>query len=764
MLLIAQPLFGQSNRGELRLHVRDSSGRPVQTTVQLVSQANQYRVALSTDERGDLDAQRLPYGLYQLQIVQAGFAPVSEPLVIGSSLPSVRTLQLKLPIVTQTLTVKAADTLVDPEQAGTVNQVGSSFIEHRNSSIPGRSIQDLVNSQPGWLYEGNAVLHPRGSEYQTQFVIDGIPLTDNRSPSFGPEIEADDLQSMSIYTAGFPAEYGRKLGGAIELNTERDAQPGFHGQLVLSGGSFQSAGAFARGQYTWGGNTLGGSVSGSRTDHYLNPVVPQNYSNSGTLGDFSIRYQGDLTAKDRLDLSVRHDLSHYDIPNEQVQQAADQRQTADNIETMGTASYTHIFSPTTFADLRGMVRDNANDFNSNAASTPIEVFQHNRFREGYFKSTVTASRGRQEWKLGAEADNTFLHENLSYAITDPTQFDGGTPTAFAFAAQRPDLEQSAFVEDRIRLGQWTINAGVRWDHYQLLVNKQAVSPRLSFSRYFSSAELVLHFSYDRVFQTPSFENILLSSSAQISSLDPSSFLRLPVQPSVGDYYEGGLTKAIFGNVKLDVNYFRRFVNNYADDDQIQNTTISFPIAFRKAIVYGAEAKLDVPDWRHFSGFLSYSYEVGNAWNPVTGGLFLGNNATAAETQLSGHFADSQDQRNTVRGRLRYQVKPQLWVAAGIQYDSGLPFEFDGDPSTVYAEYGQQVLNRINFDRGRIFPATQVNASVGLVLHKSERVNMELQADGQNLRNILDVIDFGGLFSGNAIGPPRSVMLRLTTSF
>jgi hypothetical protein len=23
-----------------------------------------------------------------------------------------------------------------------------------------------VNSQPGWLYEGNAVLHPRGSEYQ----------------------------------------------------------------------------------------------------------------------------------------------------------------------------------------------------------------------------------------------------------------------------------------------------------------------------------------------------------------------------------------------------------------------------------------------------------------------------------------------------------------------------------------------------------------------------------------------------------------------
>ncbi len=721
-------------------------------------------MTLSTDARGDLDAQRLPYGLYQLQVLHPGFAAVSEPLIISSSMPTVRVLELKLPALTQTLTVTAADTLVDSEQAGAVDQLGLSFIEHRTTSIPGRSIQDLVNSQPGWLYEGNAVLHPRGSEYQTQFVIDGIPLTDNRSPSFGPEIEADDLQSMSIYTAGFPAEYGRKLGGAIELNTKRDAQPGFHGQVVLSGGSFESAGAFARGQYTWGGNTLGGTVSGSRTDHYLNPVVPQNYSNTGTLGDFSLRYQGDVTAKDRVDLSVRHDLSRYDIPNEQVQQAAKQRQTADNVETMGIASYTRTFSPNTFADLRGMVRDNASDFNSNAASTPIEVFQHNRFREGYFKGTVTASRGRQEWKLGVESDNTFLHEDLSYAITDPTQFDDGTPAAFAFAAQRPDLEQSAFVENRIQLGRWTINAGLRWDHYQLLVNKQAVSPRLSVARYFPSAELILHFSYDRVFQTPSFENILLSSSTQVSSLDPSSFLRLPVQPSVGDYYEGGLTKAIGGKVKLDVNFFRRFVNNYADDDQIQNTTISFPIAFRKAIVYGAETKIDVPDWHHLSGFLSYSYEVGNAWNPVTGGLFLGDNATAAETQLTGHFPDSQDQRNTVRGRLRYQIKPQVWVAGGFQYDSGLPFEFDGDPSTILAQYGQEVLNRINFDRGRILPATQLDASAGLTLHKSERVNMELQADGQNLNNVLDVLDFGGLFSGNAIGPPRSVMLRLTTTF
>ncbi len=762
--LCALPLFCQSNRGELRIRVTDPTGHGVKTAVHLLSEANQYRTTLQTDDQGNLDVQRLPFGIYQVQIDQAGFAVVSEPVVVRSSLPTEHDVLLKLHDVNELVTVNASSTLIDPEQAGSVSQIGLDQIQHRLSSLPGRSIQDLVNSQPGWLYEGNAVLHPRGSEYQTQFVVDGIPLTDNRSPSFGPEIEADDVQSISIYTAGIPAEYGRKMGGVVELNTLQDTDPGLHGRVVLSGGSFDTAGAFAQAQYIWGKNTLGGSASGSRTDHYLNPVVPQNFSNTGTLGDFSAHFQRDLTANDRLSMSVRHELSRYDLPNEQLQQAAGQRQTADNIETMGIASYEHIFSSHTLADFRGMVRDNSNDFTSNALSTPIAVFQNNRFRNGYFKGSLTVSRGRQEIKSGVESDNTFLHEHLSYLITDPTQFDPNTPGTFSFAATRPDLEQAVFVQDLIRLGNWTINAGLRWDHYQLVVNKQAVQPRFSVARYFPSADLVMHFSYDRVFQTPSFENILLSSSTVVESLSPSSFLRLPVQPSEGDYYEGGLSKAFFGNVKFDANYYRRFVNNFADDNQIDNTTISFPIAFRKAIVYGAEGKIEVPDWHKFSGFVSYSYMVGNAWFPVTGGLFLGGSAGDAKTQLSGHFPASQDQRNTVRGRVRYQIRPRLWVAAGMQYDSGLPFAFNGDPSMVLAQYGQQVLDRINFTRGRIEPVFQVNTSAGADLYRSDHWKARLQIDGQNLNDVLDVMDFGGLFSGNAIGPPRSFAMRMIVTF
>jgi len=783
-LFCAIPLFCQSNEGELHVRLVDPSGRAIQGAVKIVNEANQYNATLKTNKQGSLDVQRLPYGIYRIDVDINGFASFSESAEVRFSSPVTHVIHLKLPTGNQSITVGAFNTLIDPEQAGSVNQIGTSFIKDRLSSIPGRSIQDLVNSQPGWLYEGNAVLHPRGSEYQTQFVIDGIPFTDNRSPSFGTEVEADDVESISIYTAGIPAEYGRKMGGVVELNTLEDDQPGFHGEVVLSGGSFDTASGFAKGQYAWAKSALGGSASGSRTDHYLNPVVPQNYTNDGTVGDFSLDYEYNPTPRDRIRLLSRHELARYEIPNEQVQEdpqllyefgqpspppgTPPQLQTADNLETVGTATYQHSFSSRFLFDVRGMGRDNSNDFYSNPSSWPIIIFQHNNFKESYFNSSVNIENSHQEWKAGVESDNIFLHENYSDVITaNPAYasypFDPGTATTFAFTGARPDLEQAAYVQDLVHARNWTINAGLRWDHYQLILNQNAFEPRVSVSRYFPSAQTVVHAAYDRVFQTPSFENILLSSSPQVQSFEP-AVLRLPVQPSHGDYYEIGASKVFFGQLRLDTNMFRRDVNNYADDDQILNTSISFPIAFRKAVIYGAEGKIEVPDWHRFSGFLSYSYEVGNAWFPVTGGLFLGEDAVEATTQLNGHFPDSQDQRNTVRGRVRYQVHPRFWIAGGVQYDTGLPFDFNGTPQEALAEYGTEVLSRINFDRGRIYPSFQVNASGDAQVYKSDRVNMQLQVDGENLNNVLDVIDFGGLFSGNAIGPSRSVILRLTTSF
>ncbi len=763
ILLCALPLFAQSNRGELRLRVTDPAGLGLKSSVDLVSESNQFRQTFRTDETGALDAQRLPFGMYRLQVTREGFASVSQSVEIRSAIPQELTINLSVAGVNTSVNVSDQQTLIDPDRVGAVNQIGSEAIADRQTSLPGRSLQDLVNSQPGWLYEGNAVLHPRGSEYQTQFVVDGIPLTDNRSPGSGPEIEADNVESMSVYTAGIPAEYGRKMGGIVEVNTARDSREGFHGQAVLSGGSFDAAGGYTMLQYLSGKNLFGISASGSMTSYYLSPPVPQNYTNTGTTGDFAGRYERDLSLSDRLTLMFRHELARYDIPNEQIQQAAGQRQNGDNFENLGIATYQHIFSSNVVTDVRAMVRDNSSGLSSNPLSTPIIAFQANHFSEGYFNGTVSIHRGNQEWKAGVESDNLFLHEHFADVITDPSQFDPGTPARFSFAGNRPDLEQSAFVQDLIRLGKWTVSAGVRWDHYQLIVNQNAVSPRLGISRYFAQSDLLLHAAYDRVFQTPAFENILLASSPDVVVLNP-NVLRLPVQPSHGNYYELGLTKGFMGKFSVDGNSYLRQMNNFADDDLLLNTSVSFPIAFRKAQIYGAEGKVNLPRWGNLSGFVSYSYMVGSAYFPVTGGLFLGQSATNALTQLSGRFWVSQDQRNTVRTRFRYQFMPRLWGALGGEYGSGLPVDFDGTYEQALAQYGPQVIDRVNFERNRVKPWFSLDASVGADIWKKDNLAMRMQFDVQNLNNGLNLINFAGLFSGNSIAPPRSFAVRLKTDF
>jgi hypothetical protein len=420
---IAVPLVAHVNK--LRLKVTDSTGLGLKATVALSSEANQYFSELTTSADGMAEIKTLAYGVYRLDIEKQGFSPISNTLEIKSAIPVKRTLQLAIAPINTVIQVSDAGTLLDPNRPSSIMQIGSAQIEDRVASLPGRSVQDLVNSQPGWLYEGNAVLHPRGSEYQTQLVVDGIPLTDNRSPGFGPEIEADDLDSVSVYTAGIPAEYGRKLGGVVELNTRREAQTGLHGQLVLGGGSYDTLQSFGQLQDTWGKNTL------------------------------------------------------------------------------------------------------------------------------------------------------------------------------------------------------------------------------------------------------------------------------------------------------------------------------------------AEGKLSLVRLGKLSGYLSYSYMVGNVWFPVTGELFLGDDVGAALSQLSGHFPDSQDQRNTVRTRFQYQVTPRIWLATGLLSGSGLPFEFEGEQSDALAQYGPAVVSRLSFDRGSVDPSLSIQASLGVDIYKGERINSRFQVDGDNLNNRLNIIDFGGLFSGNAIEPARS---------
>ena len=761
-LIFAAQMFGQSNSGGLRLKVVDPTGLGLQTSVDLLSEANQFRRTYATDVGGRLVARNLPFGVYRLEVRCPGFAASITVVEIRSAVPAEVQIQLSVAPARTAVDVRDSDTLVDPHRTGTINRVGVDVLDHRSTALPGRSLIDLVSSQPGWLLESNGVLHPRGSEYQIQYVVDGVPLTDNRSPSFAPEIEADDAQSMTILTANFPAEYGRKLGGVVEISTARDARQGLHGKFVSSGGSFETADGYLMVQQGWGKNILGISADGAFTGRYLDPPVLANYNNEATTSSVASHYEHDLTDRDRVGLIIRHEQTVFQVPNELLQQSVGQRQDRNSQETIGIFSYQHIFSSNALADFRVMSRDDSAGLASNDQSTPIIAGQQRGFREVYLKGNISVHHGVHEVKAGADLDHTSIHERFRYAITDFSQFDPDTLPTFDFFGRGLDREQAFYVQDLIRLGRWTLSAGLRWDHYRLVVDHNAFSPRLGIAWYWPRADLVFHGSYDRVFQTPASENILLASAASSSALN-SQVLRLPVEPSHGNFYEAGITKGFLGKLKLDLNYYNRRFDNYADDDVLLNTGVSFPLAFRRGTISGTEAKLDLLQWGRLSGQVSYASMVGFGYTPVRGGLFLGDEVSGALAN-TGRFPVSQDQRNTVSSRIRYQVVSRAWVAFGGAYGSGLPAEFNGSIQDAVQQFGQQIVGRVDFDRGRVRPSLSLGASVGTDLVKREHLIIRLQADVQNFNNRLNLINFAGLFSGTGIGPPRSYGGRLAMEF
>src|ERR1700687_712336 len=85
LFLSTASLWAQSNVGELRLKVTDPSGSGVKSSVELVSEANEFRKTFVTDDSGSVAAKRLPFGVYRIQVEQQGFAPFSESVEIRSA-------------------------------------------------------------------------------------------------------------------------------------------------------------------------------------------------------------------------------------------------------------------------------------------------------------------------------------------------------------------------------------------------------------------------------------------------------------------------------------------------------------------------------------------------------------------------------------------------------------------------------------------------------------------------------------------------------
>lgn len=768
LLALGSPVWAQTNTGELRLTVKDPSGAGVSATVELVNNSTRTQQVVNLSSTGHYSFKDLPLGPYVLTVTKSGFAPYSKLIELNSVLPQTDHVTLSVNTVQTAVQVNDSDTLLNPDRTSANYYTGQKEIDERPMGRPGRGLIDLAVMQPGWTLEANGILHPRESEYDTQFIVDGFPVQDNRSPAFARPVEADDVESMKQYASGIPAEFGDKLGGVIELNTTRNSSPGFHGEYIAQGGSFDTLSSFLSGQYVTGNTTFSASGEAFITDRYLDPPTTDNFTNHASSTSFTGTVEHDFNAANRLRVSILNQQTWLQVPDDLLQQAAGQRQDRTSGSTEGQVSYQHVFSPNLMGAIRTSIRDVQASLWSNPLSTPISASQDRDYREVYWDGSLAGHAGFNDWKVGTQGRYASVNEKFGYDIIDydlmgVPVFDDDLPPSYRFRGHGADREQAGYGEDVLHLGKLTLSLGLRFDHYDFLVNETGWSPRVGASYYVKPLGLVVHASYDRTFGTPPFENLLVSAAPQ-TRFDQG--LYLPLRPSRGNYYEVGVSKTLGSHVVLDANWFRRDVDNFEDDDLLVNTGVSFPIAFAHARILGEEVKLSVPRWRKFSGFISYSNTSGKGQFPISGGLFLDDD-DIANIGSTARFPISQDVRNVASVYLRYQILPRLWTAWSATYTSGLPIEDAGnlpDDDLLIAQYGQDVYNKTNLDRGRVRPSFTLNASAGFDLLQHERRKITLQGDVMNVTDRLNLINFAGLLSGTAVAAPISASGRIRFDF
>ncbi len=782
MLLAAVLLAGpvadaQLMDGDVRVVVTDPDGQPVSgAQVELAARNPVFSATQVTEADGETEFTRLPRADYSIAVRAAGFREAVQLADVETAVPQTFTFRLEVGAVITQINVSDEAPLLDHDEPALVTQIERQELDKALGTTLGRSTIDAITTTPGWLLEANAVLHPRGSEYDTQYVIDGMPVYDNRSIAFAPPYENEEFEGVNTMLGGIPAEYGRNLGGVISLDTRRIANRGYNWDVDTQAGSFNNRQGAITYQKRMNRSAFLVGVHGGLTDRYLDPPALQNFTNHGSLGGMNARFEQDLTSVDRLTFYLRSNRTNFMVPNDLTQQAAGQRQDRRASETAGQVHYQHAFGDTALATLRGMVRDLSSLLWSNPLATPAWVNQNRGFRESALIGNVTVERGEAHtFKFGGDVRVSDVRE--MFQITDPHKLPA---IDINFQKNQRMTMSSLYAQDHIELGNFSANVGLRFDQYKFLISDTAWSPRAALGYYIPKFDMLLRASYDRVFMPPPIENLLFSSLVPglgVSGVEGAA----PVPAARANFFEVGFRKPLGNRLRLDVTHYWRTFRNYIDDDVFLNTGIGFPITFDTARIQGTDVRLEMPLWREFTATASWSNMHGIAGSPVTGGLFLRGGDAEELRDVVTHFPITQDQRNTVAAQVRYQPNDRYWVSVGTRYGSGLPVQLEGvdtdddtgangadlDGDTDDTGGGQipaAILKKVNFSRGRVRPNYNLNVSTGVRVWEREARSATLQFDVRNLTNRLNVINFSGVFTGTALAPGRQYTAQLKFRF
>src|ERR1051325_7629235 len=220
LILLGPTVFSQARIGSVQGVVKDPGGALVpNATVTVTQPVTGYHQTTQTDTQGSFKLVNVPFNTYKVRVEATGFQPTEQSIDLETTIPLNLDLSLSLEEATAAVTITTGEAaMLETDRTSSDTDISQAILERPIGAAPSRAIESIVASTPGFVTDDNGRMHPRGSESQVQYVVDGVPITDNLSAIFSTSLDARTLRSVEVLTGGIPAEFGDKLAGVINVN------------------------------------------------------------------------------------------------------------------------------------------------------------------------------------------------------------------------------------------------------------------------------------------------------------------------------------------------------------------------------------------------------------------------------------------------------------------------------------------------------------------------------------------------------------------
>ncbi|HET8548354.1 MAG TPA: TonB-dependent receptor, partial [Bryobacteraceae bacterium] len=781
--------FAQST-ATLQGEVADVTGAPVANATVLVSNAlTGFSRELKTEADGRWIVTNLPFNTYVVLVSAPGFAAAVNEVPLRSNIP--RTLAVKLAPAPQTAKVEVTafetSSLIEPEATGTRTELNARAIEHMPLPPNSRGVESVLLSLPGFAANANGAIHPRGAHNQMSYVIDGMPITDQLTGSFANAVDPSIVQTIELYTGNVPAEYGNKISGVASITTKS----GMGGNRPFSGNTQVNADTFdTLGQVTQlaGGTERFGyfaSINTLKSNRYLDQVSTDNLHNGGNSQRAFSRFDWQLGGTDQLRLNLLAGRSGFELANLRSQNAAGQDQRQLLRDFAASIGWLHTLDPLTTVDTTLSYRTAIAQLSGSPGDTPVTAAQARHLTTVTLAMRGNRHQGAHTIRAGADWQHFPVSENFSFGITHPEfnapSSDNYIPTLaahdvsrggalFHYSGRRSGKLYSAFAQDNVKLGRLMLSLGLRYDAYRFLATAYQLQPRIGAAFHIRETGTVLRASYNRTFQTPPNENLLLSSSQEAAVL-VSPLVRealgagvVIIRPERQNVYEVGLQQALGRKLSLNASFYHKDSRDLQDNDNFFNTGIIFPTSLSRSRTNGAEARVMLLPVRRLSGSVSLTHYHTVVTPPFTGGLFLG--STALDLLTAGPFIIDHDQKLGVHTILEYKLRKNIWLSGAVRYDSGLVSN-PSDAAEVAADADYfDLLPYVNLasDPPRVRPRTIADLAIGYERMRADRRLWDAVFQVSNLAGSTALYNFQSIFVGTRLVQPRTFAVKLRYYF